>query len=341
MLDDKLKELQDLAEKELRAALGSKNLYDVKVKYLGKQGSFTTLMKEMGQLPKEDRPVFGQKCNAVKDALEALYTTLENSIKAKELAQKLMSEKIDIGLPGSPVSLGSIHPLTRVLEDVISIFNRLGFSVRTGPLVEKDHYNFEALNIPKDHPARDMQDTFYIDDTYVLRTQTSPIQIHSLETETLPLRILGPGAVFRVDADATHAPMFHQIEGMLIDKKVSMTDLKGMLSHFNKEFFGDRVKTRLRPSFFPFTEPSAEVDCSCPVCMGEGCRLCGHSGWIEVAGCGLVHPNVLKQAGIDPNEWQGFAFGMGIERLCMVKYGINDIRLFTENDTRFLEQFLT
>jgi phenylalanyl-tRNA synthetase alpha chain len=339
MLDEKLKQIQEQASKEFSAAISSKELYDLKVKYLGKQGSVSLLMKDMGSLPKEERPEFGKRVNVVKDALETLYAKLEKDIQDKELLSQIESQKIDMGLPGPKLSVGAKHPIAMVIEQMVSIFSRIGFSVRTGPMIELDKYNFEALNIPKDHPAREMQDTFYIDTNYVLRTQTSPIQIHSLEKEDLPLRVLGPGAVFRVDADATHSPMFHQMEGMFVDKKVSMADLKGVLSFFNKEFFGPNIKTRFRPSFFPFTEPSAEVDCTCPGCSGNGCRLCSQTGWIEVAGCGLVHPNVFEQAGVSSKDWQGYAFGFGIERLAMVKYGVNDIRLFTDNDTRFLEQF--
>jgi phenylalanyl-tRNA synthetase alpha chain len=339
MLDEKLKQIQEQAEREFTTAASSKELYDIKVKYLGKQGSLSLIMKDMGSLPKEDRPEFGKRVNVVKDALEALYAKIEADLGSVELLKQIDSQKIDMTLPGPKIELGSKHPIPMVIEEMVAIFSRIGFSVRTGPMIELDKYNFEALNIPKDHPARDMQDTFYIDTNYVLRTQTSPIQIHSLEKETLPLRVLGPGAVFRVDADATHSPMFHQMEGMFVDKKVSMADLKGILSFFNKEFFGPEIQTRFRPSFFPFTEPSAEVDCTCPGCSGKGCRLCSNTGWIEVAGCGLVHPNVFEQAGVNSKEWQGYAFGFGIERLAMVKYGVNDIRLFSDNDTRFLEQF--
>ncbi|MCB0348293.1 MAG: phenylalanine--tRNA ligase subunit alpha [Bdellovibrionales bacterium] len=339
MLDEKLKQIQEQAEADFNTAKTSKELYDLKVKYLGKQGSLSLIMRDVGSLSKEERPEFGKRVNVVKAHLEKLYTSVEESLGAKELTLQIESERVDMSLPGPQINVGSKHPIQMVIDQMVSIFSKIGFSVRTGPMIELDKYNFEALNIPKDHPARDMQDTFYIDTNYVLRTQTSPIQIHSLEKETLPLRVLGPGAVFRVDADATHSPMFHQMEGMLVDKKVSMADLKGVLSFFNKEFFGSQVQTRFRPSFFPFTEPSAEVDCTCPGCSGKGCRLCSHTGWIEVGGCGLVHPNVFEQAGVSSKDWQGYAFGFGIERLAMGKYGINDIRLFSDNDTRFLEQF--
>lgn len=339
MLEAKLKEIKELAVKAFEQAQDSKALYDEKVRFLGKKGSFSEVMKEMGKLSSEDRPKFGKLVNEIKSELEKIYTLQEANLKTKELNVKLNAEKLDMTLPGPKFNLGAKHPINKVIDDIVDIFSRIGFSVRLGPLIEQDRYNFEALNIPKDHPARDMQDTFYIDEHHVLRTQTSPIQIHSLENEKPPLRILGPGTVFRSDHDVSHLPMFHQIEGILVDRKVSMADLKGIIAYFNREFFGQSVNTRLRPSFFPFTEPSAEVDCTCTVCSGEGCRMCSHTGWVEVFGCGLVHPNVIKEAGLNPDEWQGLAFGMGIERLAIIKYGIEDIRLLVENDTRFLEQF--
>ena len=339
MLQSKLEEIKKQAVEAFSGADSTKSLYDQKVQFLGKSGSFSGLMKEMGKLSKEERPAFGKLVNEVKSELENLYQSQFTKLESKELNAKLESERIDMTLPGDSIQLGKKHPINMVIDEITEIFSRSGFSVRLGPLIEKDRYNFEALNIPKDHPAREMQDTFYIDETHVLRTQTSPIQIHSLETEELPLRVLGPGAVFRSDYDVSHLPMFHQIEGILVDKEVSMADLKGILAFFAKEFFGKNVKIRLRPSFFPFTEPSAEVDCSCALCDGKGCRMCGHTGWVEVAGCGLVHPNVFKEAGIDPEKWQGLAFGMGVERMAVVKYGVEDIRLFNENDVEFLEQF--
>ncbi|MFK8136750.1 MAG: phenylalanine--tRNA ligase subunit alpha [Bdellovibrionales bacterium] len=339
MLQEKLNEIKESALAAFEAANSSKELYEQKVKFLGKSGSFSSLMKEMGKLTKEERPAFGKTVNLVKQELEAYYQTQEIHFKTLEMNQLLEKERLDMSLPGHPVEIGKKHPVNMVIDELVEIFSRIGFSVRLGPLIEKDRYNFEALNIPADHPARDMQDTFYIDKTHVLRTQTSPIQIHSLEGEELPLRVLGPGAVFRSDYDVSHLPMFHQIEGILVDKEVSMADLKGILAFFAKEFFGENVKVRLRPSFFPFTEPSAEVDCSCPVCDAKGCRMCSHTGWIEVAGCGLVHPNVFKEAGVDAQKWQGLAFGMGVERLAVVKYGVEDIRLFNENDVNFLNQF--
>lgn len=339
MLQEKLQAIEEQAAAAFGAASSVKDLYEQKVKHLGKKADLALLMREMGKLSPEERPLFGQKVNEVKERLEALYEERERSLQAAELQARLEEERLDMSLPGPRRRAGKKHPIPMVIDEIVDIFSRLGFSVRLGPLIEQDRYNFEALNIPKDHPARDMQDTFYVDAQHVLRTQTSPIQIHSLENESLPLRILGPGAVFRSDYDVSHLPMFHQIEGILVDKQVSMADLKGILAYFAKQFFGEKVKIRLRPSFFPFTEPSAEVDCSCPLCDGKGCRMCGHSGWVEVAGCGLVHPNVFTQAGIDSQQWQGLAFGMGIERLAVVKYGVSDIRYFNENDLQFLAQF--
>lgn len=340
MQKEKIEQIRVDAEKALNQASTSKDLYDIKVKYLGKSGSFTEIMKEMKNLTPEERPQFGQMVNEAKQYLEDLYAKLEIALKQKELQKQLESERIDMTLPGPVKPSGTQHPVDKVMDEIIGIFAKLGYSVRVGPLIEKDFFNFEALNIPKDHPARDEQDTFYIDQEHVLRTQTSPIQIHTMMSEKPPLKIIGPGSVFRCDYDISHLPMFHQAEGLYIDRKVSMAELKGTLAFFNKEFFGSSVKTRFRPSFFPFTEPSAEVDASCALCSGKGCRMCKHSGWIEMGGCGLVHPNVLKTAGLNPNEWQGFAFGMGIERLATVKYGVEDIRLFVENDVRFLGQFI-
>lgn len=339
MQNEKIQQIRGDAEKAFKSAQTSKDLYDAKVQFLGKNGSLSLLMRDMKSLTPEERPKFGQLVNEAKQSLESLYEEVEKELKRKEVSLQLETERLDMTLPGPVRPLGSQHPIEKVQDEIVSIFARLGYSVRVGPMIEKDFFNFEALNIPKDHPARDEQDTFYIDDEHVLRTQTSPIQIHTMKAERPPLRILGPGAVFRCDYDISHLPMFHQIEGLCIDRKVSMADLKGTLAFFNREFFGSSVKTRFRPSFFPFTEPSAEVDASCALCNGKGCRMCKNSGWIEMGGCGLVHPNVLKTAGLDPSEWQGFAFGMGIERLATVKYGAEDIRLFIENDVRFLGQF--
>ena len=339
MLVEKLKNIKKDAEKAISASGNSAELYQVKVQFFGKQGQLSLLMKELGTLPKEERPAFGKEVNILRKALQDQYDARESELKSREMASQLEGESIDLSLPGPMISPGAVHPISRVIDEIVGILSRLGYAVRTGPLIETDHHNFTALNMPADHPARDMQDTFYIDDKHVLRTHTSPVQIHTMENEKPPIRILAPGSVFRCDSDASHSPNFNQIEALLVDKQVSMADLKGTISFFIKQFFGADIKTRFRPSFFPFTEPSAEVDCSCPLCKGKGCRMCSHTGWVEIGGSGLVHPEVLRISGIDPNEWQGFAFGFGIERMAIIKYGINDIRLFVENDMRFLRQF--
>lgn len=339
MLSEKVNSVQKEANAAFLAAKDSKELYELKVKYLGKQGQLSLLMREMGQLSPQERPVFGKWVNEAKQSLEEAYAKRELDIGQAELMAQIEKEQLDLSLPGPSVAKGGRHPVSKVINEIVGILERIGYSVRTGPMIEEDWYNFEALNIPPDHPARDMQDTFYIDDTHVLRTHTSPVQIHTMENEKPPLRILAPGSVFRCDSDISHSPNFHQIEGLLIDRKVSMAHLKGTISFFVKEFFGKDIQVRFRPSFFPFTEPSAEVDCSCPICRGKGCRMCKNSGWIEIGGSGLVNPKVLSHCKIDPEEWQGFAFGFGIERMAIIKYGIDDIRLFAENDIRFLRQF--
>jgi phenylalanyl-tRNA synthetase alpha chain len=342
-----LKENIDAITNDAVAAFGgaqtSAELYELKVEFLGKQGRFSALMKDMGKLSAEERPAVGKLVNEAKQKLEAVYSDREAALKQVELDTKLQAEALDLTLPANGSGPGSRHPIALVIEEISAILARLGYSVRTGPLIEHDRYNFEGLNFPPDHPARDMQDTFYIDREHVLRTHTSPIQLRVMETERPPLRITGVGPVFRSDADLSHSPNFHQIEGLCIDRKVSMADLKGTIAFFVREYFGRELKTRFRPSFFPFTEPSAEVDCQCPICSGSGqnCRMCKESGWIEIGGSGLVHPNVLKFAGVQYPEWNGFAFGFGIERMAIIKYGIDDIRLFNENDVRFLRQFAT
>ena len=338
-LNQQLHALTQDALASFQQATSPRDLYDAKVRFLGKNGTFSLLMREMARLGKEDRPAFGQAVNDAKMRLEESYANCESTLKNAEIVAKLASERLDMSLPGPVLSNGSSHPVHSVALEICAILARLGYSVRTGPMIEKNRYNFEALNIPEDHPARDMQDTFYIDQGNVLRTHTSPIQIHVMEQEPPPLRVIGFGAVFRRDSDVSHLPNFHQIEGLLVDEKVSMADLKGTISFFVREFFGVDLKTRFRPSFFPFTEPSAEVDCSCPVCRGKGCVLCKDSGWIEIGGSGLVNPNVFRAAGVDYPRWKGFAFGFGVERMAIIKYGINDIRLFPENDLRFLRQF--
>lgn len=338
-LTQKLKGLSDEARKDFSEATSVKGLYELKVKWLGKQGPLSAVMGEMAKLSKDERPLFGKHVNEVKQSLETLYGELDTQLKQRELQAKIAGEKLDLTLPAPERAMGGIHPIAMVIDEVVDILARIGYSVRTGPQIEKDWYNFEALNIPADHPSRDLQDTFYINSQWVLRTHTSPIQIRTLESEKPPLRILAPGSVFRKDSDISHSPNFHQIEGLLVDQKVSMADLKGTIAFFIRELFGAEMKIRFRPSFFPFTEPSAEFDCSCPLCKGKGCRMCKNSGWVEIGGCGLVNPKVFQLTQLDPKQWQGFAFGFGIERMAIIKYGIDDIRLFAENRLSFLEQF--
>lgn len=338
---DFLEQIQSIKEQAIKTfneATTSQALYENKVKYLGRQGQIAHLMKQLKNVSLEDRPRLGQTINQVKKDLEQFYEKCLEEQQAREVDQQIEDSHLDMTAPGHPQALGSEHPLGLVTDEIIDIFNRLGYSVQNGPIIETDEHCFTALNIPPEHPARDMQDTFYINQQYALRPHTSSIQIRTLRQQSLPLFILGPGSVFRRDNDISHSPMFHQIEGLVIDRKVSMAHLKGTLEFFANEFFAN-VKVRLRPSFFPFTEPSAEVDCSCVLCGGKGCRMCGQTGWVEIAGCGLVHPNVLKISGHDPQQWQGFAFGMGIERMAILKYKIKDIRLFFENDLRFLDPF--
>ncbi len=341
MSQNQLDQIKKSALQDFEKAQNLTELYQAKVQYLGKTGAFTEVMKSMASLSKEEKPLFGKKVNEVKDLLEKLYVHLESQLQTKEIQSRMETEKLDLTLPGSNPSLGQLHPVQIVTEEIFKVLSRLGYSLRTGPLIEKDYYNFEALNLPQNHPARDMQDTFFVDPTHVLRTHTSPIQVHSLENEKPPLRIMGTGPVFRCDSDISHLPHFHQVEGMCVDENISMADLKGTIAYFIKEFFGRDLKTRFRPSFFPFTEPSAEFDCSCPVCSGKGCSMCKDSGWIEIGGAGLINPKVFEHAKVDTNKWQGFAFGFGIERMAIIKYGIEDIRLFPENDLRFLKQFNT
>jgi len=323
----------------LEDASDLQKLYDVKVGFTGKQGFLSEIMREMGKLPKEEKPQFGKEVNRAKAEFESAYGAREERLKSAELNAKVASERIDVSLPGLHLEAGAKHPIQMVMDEAVAILSRLGYTVRTGPQIEKDWYNFEALNIPPDHPARDMQDTFYIDGDHVLRTHTSPIQIHTLLSEKPPFRALAPGSVYRKDSDISHSPNFHQIEGLLVDHEVSMADLKGTITFLLGEMFGSAVKVRFRPSFFPFTEPSAEFDCSCPVCNAKGCRLCKQTGWIEIGGSGLVNPRVFEAVKLDPKVWQGFAFGFGIERMAIIKYGIDDIRLFFENDARFSRQF--
>lgn len=318
-----------------------KALGELKVKFLGKKGELASIMKEMSKLSKEERPKLGEVANQVRESLTALIEERLIAYKEKALKERLEKETIDVTLPGREKKKGGLHPLSLVIEEAISIFTSLGFEVAEGPEIESDYYNFQALNLAKDHPARDMQDTFYIDENIVLRSQTSPVQIRTMEKKEgkVPVKIICPGRVYRKDDDATHSPMFHQIEGLVIGEDITMADLKGTLLHFVREIFEKEVELRLRPSYFPFTEPSAEVDISCVSCGGTGCRVCSHTGWLEILGAGMVHPNVLRAGGYDPTKVRGFAFGMGVERIAMLKYGINDLRLLFANDIRTLKQF--
>ena len=335
-----LEAIEKKAFEELTAAQDLKDLDAVRVKYLGKKGELTAILKQMGKLSAEERPVIGQLANQVRAQIEERLEETKTNLEAHLLDQRLATETLDVTMPGKRSVLGKKHPITIVLDDLKEIFIGMGFDVAQGPEVELDYYNFEALNIPKDHPARDTQDTFYINDNVVLRTQTSPIQIRVMEKQKPPIRIIAPGRVYRSDAlDATHSPLFHQVEGLVVDKNITMADLKGTQEVFVKRLYGEESVVRFRPHHFPFTEPSAELDVQCFNCHGEGCRLCKGEGWIEILGCGMVHPKVLENCGIDPEEYSGFAFGMGLERLVMRRYNIDDLRLFYENDARFLNQF--
>lgn len=335
-----LEAIEKKAFEELTAAQDLKDLDAVRVKYLGKKGELTAILKQMGKLSAEERPVIGQLANQVRAQIEERLEETKTNLEAHLLDQRLATETLDVTMPGKRSVLGKKHPITIVLDELKEIFIGMGFDVAQGPEVELDYYNFEALNIPKDHPARDTQDTFYINDNMVLRTQTSPIQIRVMEKQKPPIRIIAPGRVYRSDAlDATHSPLFHQVEGLVVDKNITMADLKGTLEVFVKRLYGEESVVRFRPHHFPFTEPSAELDVQCFNCHGEGCRLCKGEGWIEILGCGMVHPKVLENCGIDPEEYSGFAFGMGLERLVMRRYNIDDLRLFYENDARFLNQF--
>jgi phenylalanyl-tRNA synthetase alpha chain len=316
-------------------------LQDVRLKYLGKKGDLTRVLRGMGSLSPEERPRIGQLANEVRLLLEGELEQRLAVLARQEQQRQLATEAVDVTLPGRPATRGHQHPLTTVLLEIERIFTSMGFEVAEGPEVEWDYYNFEALNIPKEHPARDMQDTFYITGDLLLRTHTSPVQVRTMEkmAPRLPVRVIAPGKVYRRDDDATHSPMFHQVEGLLVDQRCTLGDLKGVLLSFARQMFGSDRQIRMRPSFFPFTEPSAEVDISCINCGGEGCRVCSGTGWLEILGSGMVHPRVLANAGYDPETAVGFAFGMGVERVAMLKYGINDLRLFFENDVRFLHQF--
>lgn len=338
-MQERLELLQRDALKSLQDASDLKKLQDVRVNILGKKGALTEIMKGMRDLPATERPVIGNLVNSLKSAFEDAYNAKQEELQQKQIADRLAAERIDVTMPGRRRTRGSLHPVTLVTDEIVSIFSRLGFSVEEGPEIEKDFYNFEALNIPKDHPARDMQDTFYISDDLVLRTHTSPVQIRTMLKHEPPIRVIAPGTVYRRDSDLTHSPMFHQIEGFLVDTKVTFGDLKGILTHFLNEFFGENLEVRFRPSFFPFTEPSAEVDIQCVICGGDGCRVCSRTGWLEILGCGMIDPAVFNSVEYDTSKYSGFAFGMGLERIAMLKYGVGDLRLFFENDLRFLKQF--
>jgi len=325
--------------KELAEATELNQLDQVRVQYFGKKGQFTEQMKQLGKLDPEQRRSVGQVINQAKDQLQTQLEHKKTALENAALAARLASERVDITLPGRGQVIAGLHPVTTTLRRVSKIFTSVGFTVVEGPEIEDDYHNFEALNIPAHHPARAMHDTFYIDAHTVLRTHTSPVQIRVMESETPPLKVIAPGRVYRCDSDITHTPMFHQVEGFLVDTDVSFADLKGVVYQFLRAFFEKDIQVRFRPSYFPFTEPSAEVDIECVMCNGEGCRVCSQTGWLEVMGCGMIHPEVFKSVNIDSERYTGFAFGMGVERLAMLRYGINDLRLFFENDLKFLEQF--
>lgn len=339
-MKEQLEAIRNEAEAALQTCTDAKQLDAIRVQYLGKKGALTAILKQMGKLSAEERPVMGQLANAVRTDIESAISKQQKTIAEAELTQKLQSETLDITLPGKQKKTGGLHPLTIVENEIKEIFLGMGFSVADGPEVEYDYYNFEALNLPPDHPARDTQDTFYITDNILLRTQTSSVQVHVMEQQKPPIRVISPGRVFRSDAiDATHSPLFHQIEGLVVDKGITMADLKGTLELLMQRLYGEDCKIRLRPHHFPFTEPSAEVDVMCYNCYGKGCRLCKGEGYIELLGAGMVHPKVLEGCGIDSNVYSGFAFGLGLERIVMRRYNIQDMRLLFENDYRFLEQF--
>ena len=338
MLND-IQSIKNLAGEEIEKTDSLRSIQDLKIKYLGKKGILTGKLKSLGSIPQEDRREYGRILNEAKIYIEDMLGKHEAAFKTLELNRTLQTQRIDVTVPGFYIPNGRLHPTTQILDEIIGIFSSLGFHVEEGPEVELDFYNFEALNMPRDHPARDMQDTFYISEDVVLRTHTSSVQVRVMEKNAPPLRVIAPGKVYRCDADVTHIPMFHQLEGFIVDRNIAMSDLKGVLEVFIHTVFGPDTKLRFRPSFFPFTEPSAEIDISCVICKGAGCNVCKKTGWMEILGAGMINPKVFEMAGYDPEQYTGFAFGMGIERVAMLKYGIDDIRLFYENDKRFLEQF--
>lgn len=327
------------AKKTISAASDLQTLDQQRVHYLGKKGVLTSKMQELGKLPPEQRRDAGKIINDAKQAIQDSLDSRKMELDKATLEARLSGESVDVTLPGRGQRSGGLHPITRTMQRIESLFESLGFEIAVGPEIEDDYHNFEALNIPATHPARAMHDTFYVDEHMLLRTHTSPVQIRVMADKKPPLRVIAPGRVYRCDSDLTHSPMFHQVEGLLVDDKTTFSDLKGILDEFLRAFFEKNLAVRFRPSYFPFTEPSAEVDVQCVMCGGEGCRVCSHTGWLEVLGCGMVHPNVLKHVNIDSEKYSGFAFGMGVERLTMLRYGVNDLRLFFENDLRFLRQF--
>ena len=339
MADNELQQLAEQAAAALAAAADRKALEDLRVEYLGKKGSVTQLLKGLGKLPAEERSAAGAEINKLKQQLQQQIEDKKVALETAELAERLASEKLDISLPGRGEVPGGLHPVTVTIERIQAYFQQIGFEVAEGPEIEDDYHNFEALNIPAHHPARAMHDTFYIDETTVLRTHTSPVQVRVMESQKPPIRIVCPGRVYRCDSDVTHTPMFHQVEGLMVDEDVTFAHLKGIVQQFLQVFFEADLGVRFRPSYFPFTEPSAEVDIECVICSGKGCRVCKKTGWLEVMGCGMVHPNVFGYVDIDTEKYTGFAFGMGVERLAMLRYGVNDLRLFFDNDLRFLKQF--
>ncbi|MBV5340390.1 MAG: phenylalanine--tRNA ligase subunit alpha [Deltaproteobacteria bacterium] len=336
---EQLEQLRNGALQAIATASTVEQLQDIRISMLGRKGELTALMKGLGSLSAAERPIVGQLVNTVRDEIESVLGAAIASAQEKVIAARLQSERIDTSLPGRRPQKGTKHPVSLVIEEICSIFAGLGFAVAEGPEIEHDWYNFEALNFPPEHPARDMQDTFFVENDMLLRTHTSPVQIRTMLKQKPPVRIIAPGTVYRCDSDATHSPMFHQIEGLMVDTKVTFGDLKGILTVFTNQLFGQKTGVRLRPSYFPFTEPSAEVDIACVICGGKGCRVCKNSGWLEILGAGMVDPEVYRHVQYDPENISGFAFGMGIERIAMLKYGISDMRLLFENDVRFLRQF--
>lgn len=334
-----LQALVDNVNAAVAAAHDVASVEQLRVEYLGKKSLLSAQSKRLGGMDSDARKVFGAELNAIREAVTEAISARKTTLEAQALADKLSREQIDVTLPGRGEQAGGLHPVTRVMERIEDFFTQAGFQIADGPEVEDDFHNFEALNIPSHHPARAMHDTFYFDANRLLRTHTSPVQVRVMESQQPPIRIVCPGRVYRCDSDLTHSPMFHQVEGLLIDENVSFANLKGMISEFLQVFFEQDLNVRFRPSYFPFTEPSAEVDIACVMCAGKGCRVCKQTGWLEVLGCGMVHPQVLSNCGIDPEKYQGFAFGMGVERFAMLRYGVNDLRLFFDNDVRFLRQF--